>query len=258
MFMGRKQKVTATREPGHPLFIGPRLPKLIRNRLKMRVHFEANIRVRATLQQSHPLFIGPRFPIAERIRLKSKQWREENPGRTRDANREYHKNNRDKLRDMNRLWREKNRVTLSIKKREAGRERRKDPLFRLVANLRCRVRNAIREQRSEKAAKTMQLVGCSVPALRAHLESQFLPGMTWDNNSTDGWHVDHIIPCRAFDLTDPDHQRMCFHYTNLRPIWALDNLSKGDRITPEALSLIVTSQETVETDVLPVYIERAG
>lgn len=97
-----------------------------------------------------------------------------------------------------------------------------------------------------------------MPEFLRHLESQFQPGMTWDNNGRGGWHVDHIIPIAAFDLTDPDQQAMCFHYSNQMPLWEQDNLSKGDRITPEALSLIVTSQETVETDVLPVYIERAG
>ena len=52
--------------------------------------------------------------------------------------------------------------------------------------------------------------------------------MTWDNHGE--WHIDHIKPCASFDLTDADQQRECFNYTNLQPLWAKDNLSKGAKI----------------------------
>jgi len=58
----------------------------------------------------------------------------------------------------------------------------------------------------------------------AHLESLFLPGMSWENRHL--WHIDHVLPCAAFDLTNPKEQRRCFHYTNLQPLWALDNIKK--------------------------------
>ena len=61
-----------------------------------------------------------------------------------------------------------------------------------------------------------------------HLESLFVPGMTWDNQGE--WHIDHVIPCAAFDLTDPAQQSECFHYTNLQPLWAVDNLKKAARL----------------------------
>jgi hypothetical protein len=61
----------------------------------------------------------------------------------------------------------------------------------------------------------------------AHIEAQFMPGMTWENREL--WHVDHIIPCAAFDLTDPAQQRSCFHYGNLRPLWAKENQRKSDK-----------------------------
>lgn len=104
----------------------------------------------------------------------------------------------------------------------------KDPGFRIMLSLRARARYAVRAQGDgSKAAKTMELIGCSVPHLRAHLEQQFTDGMSWDNYGD--WHIDHIKPCAAFDLTDPAQQRECFHYTNLQPLWASDNLSKGAR-----------------------------
>jgi hypothetical protein len=97
--------------------------------------------------------------------------------------------------------------------------------FKLRGVLRARVRAAVTRGGGEKSRKTMQLVGCSVPKLRQHLEAQFTDGMTWDNHGE--WHIDHIKPCASFDLTDAEQQRECFNYTNLQPLWAKDNLSKG-------------------------------
>ena len=77
----------------------------------------------------------------------------------------------------------------------------------------------------------MDLVGCSIPELRKRLTQQFLPGMTWDNYGK--WHIDHIRPCASFDLTDPEQQKQCFHYSNLQPLWAADNLRKGASINPD-------------------------
>lgn len=60
------------------------------------------------------------------------------------------------------------------------------------------------------------------------LEQQFTEGMTWENYGE--WHVDHIRPCVSFDLSIPEQQQECFHYTNLQPLWAKDNLQKSDKI----------------------------
>lgn len=76
----------------------------------------------------------------------------------------------------------------------------------------------------------MALVGCSRAELVSRLEAAFLPGMTWDNYGRGGWHIDHVIPCDAFDLLDPEQQRACFHYTNLQPLWEKDNCAKGARL----------------------------
>lgn len=54
--------------------------------------------------------------------------------------------------------------------------------------------------------------------------------MNWGNHGLEGWHIDHIIPCNAFDLSDESQQKKCFHFSNLQPLWAFENLSKGDRI----------------------------
>jgi len=100
--------------------------------------------------------------------------------------------------------------------------------FKLRGVLRARVRAAITRSSGAKSRKTTRLIGCSIERLRQHLEAQFTEGMTWDNYGE--WHIDHIKPCASFDLTDAEQQRECFNYTNLQPLWAKDNLSKGAKV----------------------------
>jgi hypothetical protein len=76
--------------------------------------------------------------------------------------------------------------------------------------------------------RTEELLGCTISFFIKHLEKHFRPGMSWENYGK--WHIDHIIPCAAFDLGDPSQQRQCFHYTNLRPLWAIQNLKKHHKV----------------------------
>lgn len=101
---------------------------------------------------------------------------------------------------------------------------KEDPEFRLLNNLRNRVRIALK--RATKSGSTFDLLGCSPSELKLHMECQFQEGMTWENMGD--WHIDHIRPCSSFDLTDPEQQKECFHYSNLQPLWAEDNLRKSD------------------------------
>ena len=103
---------------------------------------------------------------------------------------------------------------------------KEDPEYRLLFALRRRLSKAVAKSGAVKSARTMELIGCSVDYLMAYLEVQFTDGMTWDNHGE--WHIDHIRPCASFDLTDPAQQRECFHYSNLQPLWAADNLAKSD------------------------------
>lgn len=91
-----------------------------------------------------------------------------------------------------------------------------------------------------KSEKTMELLGCTLEFFMAYIEFQFWPGMSWDNygHSKDGslgWHIDHIIPCSKFDLSNPEDRKKCFHYLNLQPLWAVDNMSKGDNLNHKIL-----------------------
>jgi hypothetical protein len=53
--------------------------------------------------------------------------------------------------------------------------------------------------------------------------------MTWDNYGT-YWHLDHIIPCVYFILTEAEQQKLCFNYTNYQPLTKMENWSKGCKI----------------------------
>jgi hypothetical protein len=102
---------------------------------------------------------------------------------------------------------------------------RLDPEFKVIEQQRTRIRWALENQNTRKSSRTIELLCCSARWLVAWLEVQFRPGMTWENHGS-GWHVDHIRPCSTFDLTDPQQQKLCFHYTNLQPLFPPENLSK--------------------------------
>lgn len=95
---------------------------------------------------------------------------------------------------------------------------------RLIHSMRTRIRHALRD--IVKTAKTVEMLGCSVEVLKQHLQSQFTDSMTWDNYGS-VWEVDHIRPCASFDFKDPEQQKICFHYTNLRPLSCGENRSRG-------------------------------
>jgi len=133
--------------------------------------------------------------------------------------------NKDKAKAIQAEWRRTNKDKARAYVTEYQRNRRKsDPLFKLTHNLRSRLYMALKGKL--KSASTMQLVGCTIDFLKSHLEFQFAEGMTWDNYGQ--WHIDHIRPCASFDLSDDKQQQECFHYSNLQPLWATDNLSKSD------------------------------
>jgi hypothetical protein len=121
-----------------------------------------------------------------------------------------------------------NKQKILSTQRKLAKEYRKNPIWRIKANLRRRLCFVLHGKR--KAEHTFNLIGCTLEQLKQHLESQFTEGMRWDNYGRNGWHIDHIKPCDAFDFSKPEDQKACFHYTNLRPLWAKDNLSKGSKI----------------------------
>lgn len=100
------------------------------------------------------------------------------------------------------------------------------PHNRISTTLRGRIRCALKG--IAKSKSTEALLNISFEKFKTYLEQLFQPGMSWDNYGE--WHIDHIIPCAHFDLTDPYQQRICFHYLNMRPLWANENIAKGSML----------------------------
>ena len=157
-----------------------------------------------------------------------KKYYENNKDKIRARHKKYYKKNTDKMLAQHKKYYQKYSKRPEVKDRRNKRQKQRlktDVNFRLKVTLRSRLQQALK--RNTKSASTLALLGCSVDHLKKHLEKQFQPGMTWNNKSK--WHVDHIVPCNSFDLTDPYEQQQCFHYSNLQPLWKSENLSKGGK-----------------------------
>jgi hypothetical protein len=157
---------------------------------------------------------------------KAVRWRAENPEKhlayiTSESGKES-------MRRGVRKWNKANRSHINAYRRTITES---DMGFRLRINLAGRINQAVRYVWGYKSAKTLDLLGCTIEQLRAHLEKQFRPGMSWENYGygADKWNIDHIRPCATFDLTDPVQQRKCFNFSNLQPLWQPDNFSKNKR-----------------------------
>lgn len=120
-------------------------------------------------------------------------------------------------------WRDENRE----KVRKYSRKANKPLLRKLKLRYLCRIYSALHSQGLRKTQRMIQLVGCTTAELREHIELQFRPGMSWSAYLEGKIHIDHIRPCCSFDLADPIQLTEAFHYSNLRPLWANENLVKA-------------------------------
>ena len=167
----------------------------------------------------------------EELTLKRRNSREKIATR----NKKHYENNREKLLTRHKKYRENHREQISayIKNRRkkinaTQRKWRSTPEGKIRNVLRVGISRVLHG--NPKAATTLKLLGCSIEYFRSYIEKQFKSGMTWDNHGFYGWHLDHIKPCVSFDLTNPEQQRECFHYTNFQPLWRRENMSKHAKI----------------------------
>lgn len=151
---------------------------------------------------------------------KRKNERETVIERTKD----WRKRNAEYIKKYNKSYKKENRESISARESKRYKEELE---YRILKSLYSRVNKAIRAAKTIKKDRTKDLIGCSVEKLKKHLEKKFKTGMTWDNYGFTGWHIDHIKPCASFDLTDQEQQKECFHYTNMQPLWAVENIKKG-------------------------------
>ena len=156
----------------------------------------------------------------ERVLAYYKELSEEQKERRLARTRAWRARNKVRKAAYDQKWREENRSRWLELQREGGRK----PERKMVSNLRRRLREFIRV----KKGKSSDFFGCTPAFLRNHVEQQFERGMSWENYGD--WHVDHIRPCASFDLSNLDERRACFHWSNLRPLWAEDNIAKGAKM----------------------------
>jgi hypothetical protein len=146
----------------------------------------------------------------------------------------YRKKNREKINQKIREWYYKNKDRVRAKQRIYEREGayRNSLHFKIKDGMRKRILEVLKRDGGKKTQRTMKLVGCTVEELKQHIEKKFKPGMSWEQRHL--FHIDHIIPCASFDLTKLSQQKKCFHYTNLQPLWAIDNIKKGAKLNYES------------------------
>ncbi len=154
----------------------------------------------------------------EEISKRQKETYKKHRKKRLDYAKKYNKNNPEMVRENSKRWRQKNPNYKKDKWRT-------DPEFRLKNILRNRFYKVIKGY--SKSGSVLSLIGCSVSELKDYLQSMFVGDMSWDNYGE--WHIDHIKPCSLFDFSIESEQQECFHYTNLQPIWAVDNLIKSNK-----------------------------
>jgi len=171
-----------------------------------------------------------------KARIRSHRWYHahiiENRIKSKERSLRYYHSNKDRIKltpaqqkhknEWQKAWRAKNRDKLrkyAIKEREN--------MQRVIKQRLCARITRVLRRKNRKNGRTVELVGCTWPFLRQHLESQFVNGMSWENRRL--WHIDHIRPCASFNLSDISEQRKCFHFSNLRPLWSHENMTKADK-----------------------------
>lgn len=197
------------------------------------------------------------------IRIINKKYYDRNPAKTRINKQKYYLLNKEKLKLKHRLWHAKNKHKVKLQKqkyfsdpnkremrksyetkwrktekyksyqREYARKRRSTDLnYALAHRMRNRIRTALlrRCRNARKVSSTTDYLGCDWDFLKNYIESKFTEGMSWERFFNQEIHIDHVKACSRFDLSLKSERSQCFHYTNLQPLWAKDNLSKSNKI----------------------------
>lgn len=169
---------------------------------------------------------------------RTKRWAINNPDRVEAHRVTYlpkHRINSKKYRENNKeeayIWRQNNKDSIRQKK---NNRRKNDINCRLADYLRSRIRKVIIG--IVKSGSAVKDLGCSIEQLKGYIEKRFYLNsetgekMSWENYGFYGWHIDHVIPLSAFDLSNPEQFKKAVHYTNLQPLWMKENLSKNNKL----------------------------
>jgi hypothetical protein len=169
---------------------------------------------------------------------RSKKWRQKNAEKLKTGKQVHYLLNKKNYIEKAKGWVKKNPSKRKAVLKDFHERHKDDPHYKILQALRSRLYHAVNSKKGIKSENTQDLLGCSVEEFKQHLEAQFTEGMAWENMGNDGWHIDHIIPCSFFDMSKPNHQKVCFNWQNMQPLWAEDNLSKRAKI-PLCIILVI-------------------
>ena len=154
-------------------------------------------------------------------------WYSNNRDKRLEYHKEYNINNKDVVAKKDKKYYDKHKSEIIKRHIKYNNKRNKiDIKFNLSNKLRWRLNRAIKG--NYKSGSAVSDLGCSIEFLKQYLESKFKDGMSWSNYGQ--WHIDHIYPLSKVDLTDRDQFLKACNYSNLQPMWAKDNISKGNKI----------------------------
>jgi hypothetical protein len=159
------------------------------------------------------------------ILTKNKEYRKTKIGKEKLA--EYLEKNKEKIKTRRKAYNKFNKEKIKAYKNQ---QYKNNIQYKLRDVLKRGLNRSLKNKNLKKAASITELIGCSLEQLKQYLESKFQPGMSWDNHSRFGWHIDHIKPLVSFDLSNLNKVKEACHYTNLQPLWWLDNLKKSDKL----------------------------
>jgi len=176
------------------------------------------------------LLIEKKYRIKNRanILLKHKEWYKKNKANIFLYNKKYYIKNEASILSYKKRWEVINRVKNLLQQNRYTKLRRKtDIQFKLACALRSRLRFAIKN--GAKVGSAVRDLGCTIDELKIWIEKKFQPGMNWDNWANHGWHIDHKLALTNFDLTNREQLLIACHYTNLQPMWWLENIRKSNK-----------------------------
>lgn len=158
----------------------------------------------------------------ELVKKRQSEYYLRNKDRMKKLAKEYYENNKKQVKHYRKSYAKGNREKIN----KLARDYRNNNVNAKIAGLtRTRIRETLKLNNAKKSNSSINLLGCSIEFLRQYIESKFTNGMTWENHGLYGWHIDHIKPCSSFNLLDADQQKLCFHYTNLQPLWATKEIA---------------------------------
>lgn len=156
----------------------------------------------------------------ENVKVQNAKWRAKNPEKVNENSAKWNAENPEKAKACSINWRATNPDYMNNYQKQ---RKSKDPLYRLQCNMRTMGNRVVKQlSLGKKPACTEKWQGCTAEELKTYLESIFTEGMTWENYGE--WHVDHIRPVCSFSAEEWEQIN---HYTNLRPLWAEDNIAKS-------------------------------